>query len=159
MLREYPLYAIAAVGAVVILNGKIILVKRGYPPAKGMWSIPGGVIEAGEKIFDAAKRELYEETGIVAEPLGVVFVLNNIVRDEHKDVRYHYVILDVLFDSRSIEGIPRPGGDAIDVSWTPLEEALKRNDVTKATKRLINELIKNRNQFLQIEELEYIPSV
>ncbi|MEM2221510.1 MAG: NUDIX hydrolase, partial [Ignisphaera sp.] len=72
------------------------------------------------------------------------------------NVRYHYLILDVLFDSRNIKGIPRAGGDAVDVAWIPLEEALKRNDVSRTTKQLINELIKGRYHLLQVEEMEFI---
>ncbi|MEM0006110.1 MAG: NUDIX domain-containing protein [Ignisphaera sp.] len=155
-MREYPGHAIAAVGAVVVVDGNIILVKRGYPPAKDRWSIPGGVIEAGEKVFDAARRELYEETGITANPLGIILIVNDVVRDVQSNVRYHYLILDVLFDSRNIKGIPRAGGDAVDVAWIPLEEALKRNDVSRTTKQLINELIKGRYYLLQVEEMEFI---
>ncbi len=154
-MREYPKYAIAAVGAVLILNDSIILVKRGYPPAKGRWSIPGGVIEAGEKIFDAAKRELYEETGLTANPLGIVYIINDVIRDAKGNIRYHYLILDVLFDSKSIKGVPKPGGDAIDVAWISLKEALERSDISSTTKQLITKLIKNRYYLLQVEEMEF----
>lgn len=139
----------------VILNGSIILVKRGYPPAKGRWSLPGGVVEAGERIFDAAKRELYEETGITAEPLGVVSIVNDVVKDSGGSVRYHYLILDVLFDPSSVKGALRPGGDAIDAAWISLEEALNRDDVSRITKNLIGRLIKSGPHILQIEEMEF----
>ena len=139
--RTYPKYAIASVGAVVIKNNSILLIKRGYPPKEGMWAIPGGVIEAGESIVEAAKRELEEETGIVAEPLGIIGVAEAIVRDEHGKILYHYIILDILFDSNTIRGTLRPGGDATDVAWIPLKEAVERNDITGSTKRLIKKIL------------------
>jgi len=138
--REYPAHAIAAVGAVLIKNGMILLVKRGFPPAVGMWSTPGGVIEPGEGIAEAALRELEEETGLRAEPLGVVHVLNNIVFDKEKKVKYHYLILDILFNPSTVEGTPRPGGDAISVEWMDVSRALERDDVTKTTKKLLHKI-------------------
>lgn len=147
--REYPRYAIAAVGCVVVKDGKILLIKRGYPPREGVWAIPGGVIEVGEGIAEAARRELEEETGIVAEPIGVIGVYNAILHDEHGRVRYHYVIIDIVFDSNSVQGNLRPGGDAVDVSWVNLEEVIKRDDVTKTTKILVDRILK--------QGLRYIP--
>jgi ADP-ribose pyrophosphatase YjhB (NUDIX family) len=147
--REYPRYAIAAVGCVVVKDGKILLVKRGYPPREGMWAIPGGVIEVGETVVEAAVRELEEETGIRAEPMGVVGVYNAIVRDEDGKVRYHFVIIDILFNPDTVTGVPRAGGDAVDISWIPLEEVIKRNDVTGSTKKLVEKIIKHG--------LNYIP--
>ena len=135
--RLYPKYGIAAVGAVVILDNKILLVERAYPPGAGKWSIPGGVVEAGERISDAAKRELREETGLEAEPLGILWVLNNIVRDESGRVKYHYVIVDVLFDSSTLRGELRPGGDVTGVSWFTFEEAASSPTVSKTVKRLL----------------------
>jgi ADP-ribose pyrophosphatase YjhB (NUDIX family) len=138
--REYPEYAVAAVGAVLIRNGRILLVKRGYPPAVGKWSLPGGVIEAGESLADAATRELEEETGLRARPLGVVWVLNNVVLDPLGRVKYHYLIVDVIFDSESMEGALRAGGDALDVSWVDLGEVPTRDDISRTVKKLVSRL-------------------
>ncbi len=140
MPREYPEYAVAAVGAVLIRNGRILLVKRGYPPAVGKWSLPGGVIEAGESLADAATRELEEETGLRARPLGVVWVLNNVVLDPLGRVKYHYLIVDVIFDSESMEGALRAGGDALDVSWVDLGEVPTRDDISRTVKKLVSRL-------------------
>ncbi|NPA97505.1 MAG: NUDIX domain-containing protein [Crenarchaeota archaeon] len=140
MSTEYPPYAIAAVGAVLLKEGRVLLVKRGYPPGKGLWAIPGGVIEAGEGIYEAAARELEEETGLRARPLGVVWVANVVDRDERGKPRFHYVVIDVLFDPSTIEGEPRPGGDAVDVAWVPIGEAMARDDVTRTTKALLEHL-------------------
>ncbi len=141
MSTEYPRFAIAAVGAVLVKDGRILLIKRGYPPGEGMWAIPGGVVEAGEGIAEAALRELEEETGLRAKPLGVVWVANVVSRDASGKPRFHYVVIDVLFDPQTIEGSPRPGGDAVDVAWIPMKEAIDRSDVTETTKRLLKYLL------------------
>jgi len=139
---EYPQHPIAAVGAVLVKNGAVLLVKRGYPPGKGMWAVPGGVIEVGESIEDAAVRELEEETGLRAEPRGIVWVTNVVVREGAR-VRYHYVIIDVLFDSRTVKGFLRPGGDAVDVAWMSMDEVVARSDVSRTTKSLVEYLRRN----------------
>lgn len=148
--REYPKYALVAVGAVLIKDNNILLVKRGYPPGKGKWSIPGGVIEAGEDIYSAAVRELNEEAGINAEPLGVIWIYNNIIRDESGKVQYHYVILDILFDSNSMKGELRAGGDAVDIAWVPIDEAMSRSDVSSTVKKLIERIKRLGLTYLQI---------
>lgn len=136
-MREYPRYAIAAVAAVLIQSGKMLLIKRKYPPAVGKWSLPGGVIEPGEGLAEAARRELKEETGLEAEPLGILWVLNNIVLDGSGKVKYHYLIVDVLFDSSTSRGTPRASGDASEVDWFSFEEIKSRDDVSRTVKKLV----------------------
>ncbi len=155
MGRVYPEYSIAAVGAVLISNSRILLVERAYPPGAGKWSIPGGVIEPGERLGEAAKRELREETGLEAEPLGVLWVLNNIVRDESGRVKYHYVIVDVLFDSNSLRGELKPGGDARAVSWFTLEEAMNSPRVSRTVKRLLWRIKKYGFTYLPLEGVDH----
>ena len=140
MQREYPSYAIAAVAAVLVEGGRILLVKRGHPPAAGKWSLPGGALEPGERLAEAACRELREETGLEAEPLGVLWVLNNMVLDSAGKAKYHYLIVDILFDSSSARGTLRAGGDAVEARWIPLDEALSREDVSATVKGLILKL-------------------
>jgi len=135
--REYPSHAIAAVAAVLVEEDQILLVKRGHPPAVGKWSLPGGVVEPGERLAEAARRELREETGLDAEPLGVLWVLNNIVLDSAGRVKYHYLIVDILFDAGSAHGTLRASGDAVEARWVSLEEALTRDDVSRTVKELI----------------------
>uniref|UniRef100_A0A7C3WP67 NUDIX domain-containing protein n=1 Tax=Thermofilum pendens TaxID=2269 RepID=A0A7C3WP67_THEPE len=137
MPREYPPHAIAAVAAVLVDGDRILLVKRGHPPAVGKWSLPGGVVEPGERLAEAARRELREETGLDAEPLGVLWVLNNIVLDSTGRVKYHYLIVDILFDSSTARGTLRASGDAVEARWVSLEEALSRDDVSRTVKELI----------------------
>lgn len=148
--REYPKYAITAVGAVVLRNNNILLVKRGYPPAKGKWSIPGGVIEAGEDIYEAAMRELNEETGLNAKPLGIIWIYNNIVRDDDGRIHYHYVILDVLFDPLTIDGVLRPGGDAVDVAWVPFNEVINRDDISSTVKKLVSRIVNSGIKYIEL---------
>jgi len=145
--REYPRYAIVGVGAVVMKNSKVLLIKRAYPPAEGMWAIPGGVVEAGERLAEAVVRELEEETGLRGRPIGVIYVDEVIVR-EGPSVRYHYVLLDFLVVD--VVGSLRPGGDAAAVSWFDLSEIPERDDVTLATKRLAKRLIDLKGRYTVI---------
>ncbi len=156
MNREYPSYAIASVGALLIDNDRILLIKRRYPPGQGKWAVPGGVIEPGETILDAARRELEEETGLRAKPLGVAAIVETIVLDSEKRVRYHYVIIDVLFDPRTVVGTPRPGTDAEDVAWMRIDDALNRSDVSRTTKELLKAL-KTRGSYLDLVSLVLNP--
>jgi len=138
--REYPSYAVAAVAAVLVDGDRILLVKRGHPPAAGKWSLPGGAVEPGERLAEAARRELREETGLEAEPLGVLWVLNNVVFDSAGRAKYHYLIVDILFDSGSVRGELRAGGDAAEARWIPIDEVLNREDVSTTVKGLILKL-------------------
>lgn len=155
MSREYPQHVITAVGAILVFDGRILLVKRGSEPGKGLWSIPGGAMEVGESIFDAARRELREETGIDAKPLGVISVVNLIVRDKEFKPKYHYAILGVLFDEESVSGSLKPGGDALDISFIPLEQALNENNVSKTTKALVAKLIGNSIEVIEVDEVSF----
>jgi len=138
MSREYPSYAIAGVGAVLFDGSRILLIKRGYPPGEGVWSVPGGAIEAGEDLCRAAVRELEEETGLRAKPLGIVWVFQVIVRDSAGRPRYHYVVVDVAFDVSTIEGSLRPGGDAVDAGWFELSNPPQ--PLSRGTRALIEYL-------------------
>lgn len=156
MRREYPGFAIGAVGAVLIRDNRILLVKRGSPPARGKWSLPGGVVEPGEKISDAARRELKEETGLDAEPLGVIWVLNNIVLDSSRRVKYHYIIVDVLFNPESIKSEARPGSDAVDVKWFSLEEALENREVSRTTSKLVRYIVEKGLNYIPVESIDNV---
>src|SRR6266849_6247732 len=81
MPREYPAYPIPSVGVVVVKNNKVLLVQRGNEPSRGRWTIPGGVIEVGETIHEAARRELREECSIEIEPGRVLALYEPIIRD------------------------------------------------------------------------------
>lgn len=156
MVREYPQYAIAAVAAVLLRDDSILLVKRKYPPAVGKWSLPGGVIESGEKLAEAAKRELKEETGLDAEPLGILWILNNIVLDSSGKVKYHYLITDVLFDSNSVRGTPVASGDASEVRWFSLDEIKRREDISRTVKKLVLRIERYGVTYVPLDLVDHI---
>jgi 8-oxo-dGTP diphosphatase len=115
MRREYPDAPVAGVGAVIISDGRVLLIQRGQEPLKGEWSLPGGAVELGETLQEAVCREVLEETGLVVEPLAVVEVFDRIARDEDNRVRYHYVLVDFL--CRVTGGSLACATDAADARW------------------------------------------
>ena len=96
MKREYPDTPLVGVGAIIIEEGRVVLVKRGHPPLEGKWSIPGGVLEIGETLRKAAVREALEETGLTVEPGELLGVFERVIPDEQGRMRYHYVLIDFL---------------------------------------------------------------
>ena len=95
MQREFPLAPLVGVGAVVVEEGRVLLVRRGNEPLKGQWSLPGGMLELGESLTGGVVRELREETGLMVEPVELVELLDRIQREGER-VRYHYVLADYL---------------------------------------------------------------
>lgn len=119
MQREYPEVPLVGVGAIVVEDHRVVLVKRGHPPLLGEWSIPGGVLETGELLKEAAIREAREETGLTVEPGEILGVFDRIVREGEK-ILYHYVLIDFL--CRRTAGELQPGSDADEVRWFSEEE-------------------------------------
>jgi 8-oxo-dGTP diphosphatase len=128
--REYPSRPLVGVGALIVEANRIVLVRRGSPPSKGEWSIPGGLIRVGETLRDAVVRESFEETGLSVEPGELVELVERIVPDDQGRFRYHYVIADFL--CRVSGGGLRAGSDAPDAKWVPREqlEAMGLADIT-----------------------------
>jgi len=123
--REYPESPIVGVGGVIFDGASVLLAKRGHEPAKGTWSLPGGAVELGEKVIDGLKREIREEIGIEIQVGGLIRVLDRIIRDEERRIRYHYVIVD--YWGWKTSGEPKPGSDTSDICFVPLEEIQKKD--------------------------------
>ena len=121
--REYPELPIVGVGAVIVQSGRVLLVKRGRPPLQGAWSLPGGVVEAGETLRQAVEREAKEETGFIVKAGEVLEVLDRIIRDADGRVHYHYVLIDFL--CRVSGGELWAGGDAAAAEWAREDELEK----------------------------------
>jgi ADP-ribose pyrophosphatase YjhB (NUDIX family) len=94
--RQYPGQPIVGVGAVIMHDGKVVLVKRRFEPLAGQWSLPGGRLELGETLEAGLTREMLEETGLEIEVGPVVDVFDRILLDPERKVRYHYVLIDYL---------------------------------------------------------------
>jgi 8-oxo-dGTP diphosphatase len=102
----------------------VLLVQRAIPPMPGRWGFAGGVQELGETVAEGAVRELFEETGVVAEPIDTLTVLDMVNRDDDGRVRSHFTLVAVLVDWRS--GEPAPDADALALGWFTPEEAEER---------------------------------
>jgi len=120
MKREFPELPLVGVGAIIIKGGRVVLVKRAHPPIQGQWSIPGGVLEVGEFVREAAIREAREETGLTVEPGELLGVYDRILRDDQKRVQYHYLLVDFL--CRPVGGQLQAATDAAEVRWFTREE-------------------------------------
>jgi 8-oxo-dGTP diphosphatase len=115
MQREFPETPLVGVGAIIIENARVVLVKRAHPPLQAEWSIPGGVLEVGELVREAAIREAREETGLTVEPGELLGVYDRVLRNADKRVQYHYVLIDFL--CRRIAGDLAAASDAAEVRW------------------------------------------
>ena len=119
--REYPDRPLVGVGAVIIGQPGVILIKRGKPPRIGAWSLPGGAQKVGETVFDAARREIQEETNLNAEIHGLIDVVDSITRVPDGRIQYHYTLVDVLA-TVAPDATPNAGGDAADAQWVAIDD-------------------------------------
>jgi 8-oxo-dGTP diphosphatase len=120
MQREFPEVPLIGVGAIIIEDARVVLVKRAHPPLQAEWSIPGGVLEVGELVGEAAVREAREETGLTVEPGELLGVYDRVLRDAGGRVQYHYVLIDFL--CRRVAGDLVAASDAAEVRWFWREE-------------------------------------
>ena len=142
MRREYPSQPIVGVGVVIIECGRLVLVRRGAEPSLGKWSFPGGAVELGETVRDAAVREAKEECGLDIELVdGVPMDAYDILTlDESGRLRYHYVLLQFL--AKPKKGVLEPKSDTTDARWVQLEEA-DNDDLAESVRSFIK---KHRNE-------------
>jgi 8-oxo-dGTP diphosphatase len=118
--REYPEGPVIGVGGVIFEGDTVLLARRNQDPGKGVWTLPGGVVELGETLEVALRREILEEVSITIEIGGLAKLLDRIVHDEEKAVRYHYVIAD--YWGWKVSGMLRPGSDVSDARFVRLAE-------------------------------------
>ena len=120
MQREFPETPLVGVGAIIIEDSRVLLVKRAHPPLQAQWSIPGGVLEVGELVREAAIREAREETGLIVETAELLGVYDRVLRHADGRVQYHYVLVDFLCHRTG--GDLRAASDAAEVRWFTREE-------------------------------------
>jgi mutator protein MutT len=126
-------HPVPAVGAIILKDDKILLVKRGAEPGIGKWSIPGGSMEFGETMEEAVKREVKEETGLDVEVGKLAGVLDLIVKSD-KGIQFHYVLIDYF--ATAVPGEPVAGTDAAECCWVPLSE-IKNYDLTVSLEEML----------------------
>ncbi|MFH1034909.1 MAG: NUDIX hydrolase [Pseudomonadota bacterium] len=134
MGRRYPQAPVLGVGGVVLAGGQVLLIKRGSPPSKGLWSLPGGAVELGESLEEAVAREVLEETGVPVRVGPLVGVFERLLQDAAGRLEYHYVLLDYLCQAELAPA--RAGDDAAEARWVALSE-LDQVGLTPDTAALI----------------------
>lgn len=139
--HDYPDFPRVGVGAIVIKDDKVLLVKRGIPPSKGLWAIPGGHVELGETLQETAEREILEETGIVIKAQKPAYAFDLIERDDLGKIRYHYIVVDLM--AEYISGEPLGADDALEARWLSWE-AIKKLPVAQNTLNLLKDIQFNR---------------
>jgi 8-oxo-dGTP diphosphatase len=132
--RRYPAHPLLGVGALIFDQDRVLLVERGRPPLAGEWSLPGGLVETGERLEEAIVREVWEETGLRVETTSIATVFERIMLDEAEDCEYHYVLID--FYCTLLGGDLRPGDDSRRVAWFAID-SLDKLSLTAGTREVI----------------------
>lgn len=139
--RRYPSRPLLGVGAVVFHEDRVLLIERGKPPLEGWWTLPGGLVESGERLESAVVREVLEETGLRVKPVEIVAVFQRIMPDLEGRTEYHYVIVDYLCES--LGGQLRADSDVRRAEWVLLSEMGKWK-VAPGTPPVIEEALRLR---------------
>ena len=121
----------------MIENGKILLVKRAFDPGAGKWSVPGGLVELGEKLSEACAREAEEETGLRVQVLELINVFDMIENEDPGKIKYHYVLVEFLV--KPVSGELKPNAEIAELRWFTREET-KTLDMTRTARRAMDEL-------------------
>jgi 8-oxo-dGTP diphosphatase len=143
MKRHYPEQPLVGVAAVIFKGEEVLLVRRGQEPAKGVWSLPGGLVEVGETLVEGVQREIIEETGLIVRILGVTAVLERIYRDPDDRIPYHYILIDFACEYEA--GDLRPGSDIDDARFVAAAD-LNSLDLPEFTARVIQRAREQREQ-------------
>ncbi len=140
MIRSYPSAPLVGVGVITFNSeNKVLLVKRGNEPSKGLWSLPGGLVELGERVREAGVREVKEECNIDIEPEDVISVVDLILEDSEGKVKYHYILIDYL--ARYIGGEIEPQSDVVDADWFSYDE-LEELNIPEVTRNVLEKAFK-----------------
>jgi len=123
--REYPTRPIVGTGALILQDGKLLLIRRGAQPGQGKWSIPGGLVELGENVQDAMVRETKEEVGLDVEAVKLMDVFDSVTLDGHGRIQYHFVVVNFLV--RVVGGSLKTASDILEARWVPIDEVEKYN--------------------------------
>jgi 8-oxo-dGTP diphosphatase len=130
--RRYPTQPVVGVGAIIMRPGEILLEQRGNEPAREQWTIPGGVVEVGESLETAVRRETKEETGLEVQDIRLIDVVDQVHHDRQGIIEYHFVIIDYVVNVKP--GESRPASDAKDLKWVSLEK-VESYDLTPSFRR------------------------
>lgn len=142
--RRYPKHPLLGVGALIFQRDCILMVERGGEPLKGWWSIPGGLVETGELLEDAIRREVREETGLEIKPAGMLQIFERIMRDTRGAAEYHYVLVDYVCRVRG--GALCAGDDVSRAEWVRRPD-LKKLQITEGTLAVIEKGFRNRRKY------------
>ena len=141
--RRYPARPVLGVGALIFRDDEILLVERGREPLKGYWSLPGGVLETGERLEEGIRREVLEETGLQVEPAGIAEIFERIMTDPDGKAEYHYVLIDYV--CRVIGGTLAAADDSAAAAWVRRAD-LSRYKLTEGTLPVIERAFEARRK-------------
>jgi ADP-ribose pyrophosphatase YjhB (NUDIX family) len=144
MSREYPSRPLVGTGALILRDGKLLLVKRGAHPGFGKWSVPGGLVELGERVQDAMVREVKEEVGFDVEAVKLTDVADTITLDSSGRVQYHFVVVN--FVARIVGGELKTATDILEAKWVPVGE-VDKVDLTGSFRAFFE---KHRNEIMRL---------
>ena len=142
--REYPVHPLVGVGGFIHdEGGKVLMIKRKFEPNKGRWSLPGGLVEVGETLEEAARREVREEVGIDVTLEGVLQVVDEVITDENDRVKYHFILIDYLMSPLSTA--ITLNDESEEFAWFEPEQ-VDGLDVTKNTRLIFRKFAEMRRK-------------